>query len=106
MIGVLKSLGASNSSIRKIFINFALMIVGKGLLIGNVIGIVICVIQMLWKPIKLDASVYYIDFIPIKMDLLSILSVNILTIFLTAIVILGTSFLASHQRPTVCMKYE
>ena len=106
MIGVLKSLGANNTSIRKIFINFALMIVGKGVLIGNAIGIVLCFIQMLWKPIKLDASVYYIDFIPIKMDLIGILSVNILTISLTAIVILGTSFLASKQRPTVCMKYE
>ena len=105
-IGVLKSLGANNTSIRKIFINFALMIVGKGVLIGNAIGIVLCFIQMLWKPIKLDASVYYIDFIPIKMDLIGILSVNILTISLTAIVILGTSFLASKQRPTVCMKYE
>ena len=82
------------------------MIVGKGVLIGNAIGIVLCFIQMLWKPIKLDASVYYIDFIPIKMDLIGILSVNILTISLTAIVILGTSFLASKQRPTVCMKYE
>lgn len=106
MIGVLKSLGANNTSIRKIFINFALMIVGKGVLIGNAIGIVLCFIQMLWKPIKLDASVYYIDFIPIKMDLIGILSVNILTISLTAIVIIGTSFLASKQRPTVCMKYE
>lgn len=106
MIGVLKSLGANNTSIRIIFINFALMIVGKGVLIGNAIGIVLCFIQMLWKPIKLDASVYYIDFIPIKMDLIGILSVNILTISLTAIVILGTSFLASKQRPTVCMKYE
>lgn len=106
MIGVLKSLGANNTSIRKIFINFALIIVGKGVLIGNAIGIVLCFIQMLWKPIKLDASVYYIDFIPIKMDLIGILSVNILTISLTAIVILGTSFLASKQRPTVCMKYE
>lgn len=106
MIGVLKSLGANNTSIRKIFINFALMIVGKGVLIGNAIGIVLCFIQMLWKPIKLDASVYYIDFIPIKMDLIGILSVNFLTISLTAIVILGTSFLASKQRPTVCMKYE
>lgn len=106
MIGILKSLGANNTSIRKIFINFALMIVGKGVLIGNAIGIVLCFIQMLWKLIKLDASVYYIDFIPIKMDLIGILSVNILTISLTAIVILGTSFLASKQRPTVCMKYE
>lgn len=106
MIGILKSLGADNTTIRKIFVDFAFLIVGKGMLLGNAIGIILSIIQMLWKPIKLDASVYYIDFIPIKMDWIGIIGVNILTICLTAIVILGTSFLASSQRPTTSMKYE
>ncbi len=106
MIGVLKSLGASNMKIRKIFMHFAIMLVGRGMLIGNIIGIALCLVQKYGRLIKLDASVYYIDTVPIKFNWFYVIGVNALTLFISCIVIFGTSFLVSLNKPAKTLRFE
>ncbi|MHA4858224.1 FtsX-like permease family protein, partial [Enterococcus faecium] len=61
MIGVLKSLGCSNFELRKVFLYVATFLIGKGLVIGNIIGIGLCLIQHFFHVIKLDPENYYLE---------------------------------------------
>lgn len=106
MIGILKSLGANNLTIRKIFSFFAIMIVGKGLLIGDFLGIGLCFIQKYCSIVKLDPSTYYIDSVPIEMNWLYILLINIGVLLISSIVIFGSSFLMSIKGPSSTIRWE
>ncbi len=106
MIGTLKVLGATNVSVRRIFINFSIMLVGQGLLWGNVFGLLLCWIQQRFHLISLDASVYYIDSVPIRFDWWLILAVNVATLLISTIVIWGSSHLISIGKPSQTIRYE
>lgn len=106
MIGTLKVLGSTNKSIRRIFINFSIMLVGKGLLFGNIAGLLLCWIQQQFKVVSLDASVYYIDSVPIQFNWIMIVAVNVLTLLISSVVIWGSSHLISIGKPASTMRFE
>lgn len=106
MIGTLKVLGATNGIVRKIFSNFSIMLVGRGLLLGNAVGLLLCWLQQEFRLVKLDASVYYIDAVPIAFDWLFILAVNVLTVLVATLVIWGSSHLISLGKPSDTIRFE
>lgn len=106
MIGTLKVLGATNTTIRRIFIQFSIMLVGQGMLWGNVVGLLLCWLQQQFRFISLDASVYYIDSVPIQFDWLLILAINALTLLISTLVIWGSSHLISIGKPAQTTRYE
>jgi lipoprotein-releasing system permease protein len=106
MIGTLKVLGATNGTIRKIFSNFSILLVGRGLLWGNAAGFLLCWLQQEFSLVKLDAEVYYIDSVPIAFDCLLILAVNIVTVLVAALVIWGSSHLISLGKPSDTIRFE
>ena len=106
MIGTLKVLGATNVSVRKIFIHFSIMLVGKGLLWGNLIGLLLCWLQQQFHLISLDASVYYIDSVPIQFNWWLILAINVVTLLISTLVIWGSSHLISIGKPSETIRYE
>ncbi len=106
MIGTLKALGATDFTIRRVFISFSIMLVGKGLIFGNVVGLFLCYLQHWFHVVSLNASVYYISYVPIQINYLYILLLNLLTILVTSIVIIGSSHLISVSNPTKTMRYE
>lgn len=106
MIGILKVLGATNVSVRRIFIQFSLMLVGKGLVWGNIVGLLLCWIQQQFRLISLDASVYYIDSVPIQFNWWMILGINIATFLISTLVIWGSSHLISIGKPSETIRYE
>ncbi len=106
MIGTLKVLGATNASVRKVFNRFSIMLVGRGLLWGNAVGLLLCILQQKFKIVSLDASVYYIDAVPIAFDWLLILLVNIITILVSIAVISGSSHLISIGKPSETIRFE
>lgn len=67
-IGILKTLGASNASIRKIFIIKSSRIILKGVAIGNMVALVLCFAQFHFKVVKLDSSSYSMSTVPIDMN--------------------------------------
>ncbi len=76
MIGVLKAMGISDGSVMRIFIQNAGWIIGKGLLLGNVIGIGLAYIQWKWHVISLDPKNYYIDTVPVKFDIMEMIALD------------------------------
>ena len=106
MIGILKALGTTNASVRRIFINFSVMLVGRGMLWGNVVGLGLCLLQSLFHIVKLDSSVYYLDSVPIKFDWINIIGVNAITLLISLVVILGSSYLMGLGKPAHTMKFE
>jgi len=106
MIGILNALGCSNRRIRKIFSNFAVLIVSKGIIIGDFIGIVLCFFQNYFSIIKLDPNTYYIDSVPISINWLYILFINIGVFTISSLVIIGSSFLMGIKEPAKNIKWD
>lgn len=106
MIGILKALGATNFSIRKVFMNFAIMLVGKGLIIGNIAGLLLCYVQNFFHLVRLDASIYYLSYVPVEINYLYILLINLGTILITSLVIFGSSYLVSISKPAKTMRWD
>lgn len=106
MIGLLKAIGSRNSQIRKTFLWFATFIIGRGLVIGNIIGIGLMILQKTIGLIRLDASIYYVDIVPVEINIPAIAAINILTLALCLLALIAPSFLVSHIHPAKSMKYE
>ncbi|MBR4388728.1 MAG: ABC transporter permease [Prevotella sp.] len=106
MIGILKALGAKNSTVRHTFLWFAAFIIGKGLIIGNIIGLGLCLLQHFTGFVKLDAAAYYVETVPVEINIPLILLLNIATLLLSVLVLIGPSYLISHIHPSKSMRYE
>ncbi len=106
MIGVLKSLGMTNRSVRKIFLWRALGITLRGLIWGNGIGLSLCFLQRYFKVIKLDESGYMLDAVPIELSLgwLLLLNIGVVTTIIF-MVTLPTRF-ATTIEPSKAIKYQ
>lgn len=106
MIGVLKALGTRNDTVRKTFLWFAVFIIGKGMLIGNIVGLGLIALQKLTGVVKLDAATYYVDTVPVEQNVPAILLLNAATLIVSVFVLIAPSFLASKVRPAKSMRYE
>ena len=106
MIGVLKALGARNGTIRHTFLWFAVFIIGRGLLWGNIIGIGIVLLQQATGLVKLDPQTYYVSEAPMELNLLLVLLLNVGTLIISTLVLVGPSYLVSRIHPARSMRYE
>ena len=106
MIGVLKALGARNSTVRHTFLWFAAFIIGKGLLIGDALALVLILLQKLTGFAKLDPQTYYVDVVPVELDWMLIVAFNIATMLIALFVLIAPSYLVSHIHPAKSMRYE
>lgn len=76
MIGLVKSMGMSNVSVRKVFFFVSLRLLWRGLLIGNVIGIGLVLLQYFFHLVKLDSNTYYVEYVPVIFNVIYILLLN------------------------------
>ena len=106
MIGILKALGARNSTIRYTFLWFAAFVIGRGLLWGNIMGLGIVLIQKYTGVVKLDAQTYYVNEAPMELNLLLIALLNVVTLLVSVFVLVAPSYLVSHIHPARSMHYE
>lgn len=106
MIGVLKALGAKNSTVRTTFLWFATFIIGRGMLIGDAVAVVIMAVQNTTGLLKLDPATYYINRVPMEVDLPIIVAINVATLIICVLILVAPSFLVSHIRPARSMRYE
>ena len=106
MIGVLKALGARNSTVRHTFMWFAAFIIGKGLLIGDALALALILLQKLTGFAKLDPQTYYVDVVPVELDWMLIVALNIATMLIALFVLIAPSYLVSHIHPAKSMRYE
>lgn len=105
-IGLLKALGAANWPLRKVFLYHAAYLVGKGMLWGNIVGIGLILIQRFTHIIPLDASVYYVDYVPVSFNILHILLLNIGTAVASIAMMLLPSHIITKISPVKAMRFE
>lgn len=105
-IGVLKALGANDKTIRKIFLILAARIIGKGMLIGNVVGISICVIQQRFNMLPLDPVNYYLDSVPMELRLGWLIVLNVAMFLISLLMLIGPSAIISKINPSESIRFE
>ncbi len=105
MIGILKALGTPNRKIRMVFIFNALYLLIKGLIYGNLAGLLLCFLQYQFQLIPLNPESYYIEFVPVKFDWTMILYINVGTVLLSFLILLIPSFIISTISPVKSIKF-
>jgi lipoprotein-releasing system permease protein len=105
LIGILKALGSKDISIRRIFLYYAMFIIGRGMLWGNIMGLVICLVQYYSGIIKLDAEMYYMDRVPIEFSWW-LLPLNVAMFLLSTAMLVLPSMLISRIEPTKAIRFE
>ncbi len=107
MIGILKALGSSNWSIRKVFLYNAAYLISIGLLWGNVIGLGIIWIQNTFKVFKFpNPKEYYVEYIPVSIDFVTVLLLNIGVLILCLLMLLLPSYIITRITPVKAIKFE
>ena len=106
MIGVLKALGNRNWQIRKIFLYNAAYLIVAGLFCGNILGIGLGIFQSTTHFFSLDQASYYIDFVPVQLDLNDILMLNAGTLLICMIVLLLPSMLVTRISPLKAIRFK
>ena len=105
-IGMLKSLGASNKTVRKIFLRLASYIILKGMIIGNAVGIVICLIQQWFHLFPLDPANYYLDSVPMQLGAGWLIILNVTMFLLSMLMMLLPSAVISRIVPSKSIRFE
>ena len=106
MIGLMKAIGARNRQIRHVFLWFATFIIGKGLIIGNVVGIGLILLQQYTGLFKLDPQTYYVSTVPVEINIPLIIALNLSTLLICVFVLIAPSYFVSHINPAKSMYYE
>ena len=105
MVGILKALGSDNWSIRKIFLYNAGYLILKGLFWGNIIGIVVLVLQQQFGFITLDPTTYYVSTVPVTINIFAILILNTGTLILCFLMLIIPSVIITKINPVKSIKF-
>ena len=105
MIGILKALGSSNTSIRKVFLYNASYLILKGLFWGNIIGLSILFIQHYFKVITLNPETYYVSTMPVHISVSYIILLNIGTLIMCFLMLIIPSFIITKIQPSKAIKF-
>jgi lipoprotein-releasing system permease protein len=106
MIGILKSLGASNWTIRKIFLYNAAHLILRGLFWGNLVGIGLVLIQQYFQVVHLNPESYYVNTAPVYINIGYLLALNIGTAIICLIVLLIPSYIITKISPSKSIRFE
>ncbi len=106
MIGTLKALGATNRLIRRIFVYNGMQMIMKGMLIGNLFGLGIALVQWKFKLITLDPSNYYMSYVPIEFNLEVIFLLNLLVLGLVSAILILPTLFVSRVEPIKAIKFD
>jgi lipoprotein-releasing system permease protein len=106
MIGILKSQGANNWTIRKIFLYNAAYLIVRGVFWGNLIGIGLIAIQHFFGVIQLNPESYYVNTAPVYFNIWYILALNLGTIFICLLVLLIPSYIITKISPAKTIRFD
>ena len=106
LVGMLKAMGATDGSVRKIFIYIAMPVIGSGILAGNILGITLGLLQHQFGFITLPQESYYVALVPVNLSLMHLLLINTGTILACLIMLIGPSMVISRISPARVIRYE
>ena len=105
-IGILKSMGANNAFIRRVFLQRSQRILLIGMLFGNILGVGLCLIQKYTEIIKLSPESYYLSSVPIEINLTYILLLNIGTFILWVLMMSIPTMIINNIKPSKSIRFE
>lgn len=106
LIGLLKAMGAPNWSIRRIFLMKAAWLTLKGMVWGNAIALTICYLQFKLRIITLPQETYYMAFVPINLNLMQVLLINVGTLFICTVMLVLPSYIIARIQPVKAIRWE
>ena len=105
-IGILKSMGANNAFIRRIFLQRSQRILLIGMLLGNILGIGLCLVQKYTEIIKLSPESYYLSSVPIEINWLYVLLLNLGTFVLWVLMMSIPTMIINKINPSKSIRFE
>jgi lipoprotein-releasing system permease protein len=105
-IGILKAMGTTNWSIRKVFLYQAAYLILKGLIYGNLIGLTLCWVQIQFGVLSLDATVYYLDKVPVELTFLNWFFINFITFFVCLVSLIIPSYVVTRINPVKAIRFN
>lgn len=106
MIGVLKALGATNGTVRRIFLIDAAYILGAGILLGDLLGVGLCLLQQWTGLVTLPIESYYVDVVPVDLDVMPILLLNAGTLAVCVLALVLPSLLVARIAPVKAIRFD
>ena len=106
MVGILKTLGSSNWEIQKVFLYNASYLIVRGLFWGNIIGLGLLLIQKYFKIIELNPETYYVSTVPVNINILHFVLLNLGTLVLCLLMLIIPSKIVSKIHPSRSIKFE
>ena len=103
-IGVFKAMGMTDRSISKVFLTSSAATVLKGMLIGNAVALLLCLIQDKLHLLKLDPANYFVSFVPVKPDMLSVLTIDLVSFVVIMLILLIPTMFISKVDPADTVK--
>ncbi len=105
MVGILKALGSNNWGIRKIFLYNATYLIIKGLFWGNLIGISLLLLQKYGSIITLNPKTYYVSIVPVDINILTVILLNIGTLVLCFLMLIIPSIIITKIHPSKSIRF-
>lgn len=106
MVGLVKSLGMSNVSVRRIFLNIAFHLLWRGMFWGNLAGLGLCAFQYFTRFVKLDSATYYIGYVAIEFNWLYIIGINVLTLVACLVLLIFPTLLVTRLTPVKTLRFS
>ena len=106
MVGILKTLGAGNRTIQKIFLYKAAYITGRGMFWGNLLGLLFYFVQYYFRVFRLNPASYYVSYVPVELSVPHLLMLNAGTFFLCLLMLIIPSFYIMRIEPARALRYE
>ena len=105
-IGILKAMGATNASVRRIFLLKASRLILEGIFIGDAISLVLCYVQQHWTVVKLDAASYSMSYVPVDLNATTFVAISVATLAVCLLALLLPAAYISHISPAKTIKSE
>jgi len=106
MIGMMKAMGATNLAIQEIFMINAFYLIGFGMILGNLLGLGVCILQDKTYVFKLDQASYYMKFVPISINWVDVVLLNAGTLFICLVVLIIPSMLVTRISPVKAIRFK
>jgi len=105
-IGIMKALGARNKQVRHLFLNYALLIIVRGIVLGNLLAFALILMQKYTGLVTLDPEVYYIEAVPVLVNWLWVAAIDLGTFVISALAMIVPSFVVSNITPAKSIRFE
>jgi len=105
-IGIMKALGARNSQVRRLFLGLAMLIILRGIVLGNVLAFVLIFLQKQFGIVSLDPEIYYVESVPVLVNWLWVAGIDVGALVLCSLAMVVPSFVVSHILPARSIRFE